>query len=98
MFLLGVIGLVSRTSTNAAEWELRWPPRILFNSDCGTPVFYKFDAPMTSEQLSRVVDVLPGTQVDVFLPCPQFSDDQFWYPTKVAEPYDGRHVPDGRFA
>ena len=21
----------------------RWPPRLLLNSDCGTPVFYKFD-------------------------------------------------------
>ncbi len=75
----------------------RWPPRLLLNSDCGTPVFYKFDAPMTEDQLCHVVNDLPGTQVDVFLPCPQFSDDQFWFPTRVGEPYDGRHVKDGQF-
>ena len=75
----------------------RWPPRLLLNSDCGTPVFYKFDAPMSESQLCRVVNDLPGTQVDAFLPCPQFSDDQFWFPTRVGEPYDGRHVQDDRF-
>ena len=60
----------------------RWPPRLLLNSDCGTSVFYKFDAPMTKDQLCHVVNDLPGTQVDVFLPCPQFSDDQFWFHTR----------------
>ena len=74
-----------------------WPPRLWLNSDCGTPVFYRFDAPMSVDQLCRVVDDLPGTGVDAFLPCPQFSDDQFWYPLEAAEPYDGRQVPDGKF-
>lgn len=77
--------------------DSRWPPRLLLNSDCGTPVFYKFDAPMTKDQLCRVVNDLPGTQVDAFLPCPQFSDDQVWFPSRVGEPYDGRHVKDGQF-
>ena len=81
----------------AGEPALKWPPRLLLNSDCGTPVFYRFDAPMTADQLCRVVDDLPGTAVDAFLPCPQFSDDQFWFPTRVAEPYDGRQVPDGKY-
>lgn len=75
----------------------RWPPKLLLNSDCGTPVFYKFDAPMGEDQLCHVLDDLPGTQVDAFLPCPQFSDEQMWFPTRVAEIYDGRHVPDGKF-
>jgi len=75
----------------------RWPPRLWLNSDCGTPVFYRFDAPMSAEHIARVVDDLPGTAVDAFLPCPQFSDDQFWYPLESAEPYDGRQVPDGKF-
>ena len=77
--------------------SVRWPPRLWLNSDCGTPVFYRFDPPMKSEHLARVVDDLPGTAVDAFLPCPQFSDDQFWYPLDAAEPYDGRQVPDGKF-
>ncbi len=76
---------------------VRWPPRLWLNSDCGTPVFYRFDAPMSADQIARVVDDLPGTAVDAFLPCPQFSDDQFWYPLESAEPYDGRQVPDGKF-
>lgn len=75
----------------------RWPPKVLLNSDCGTPVFYKFDAPMNEDQLCSVLNDLPGTQVEAFLPCPQFSDDQFWFPTRVAEAYDGRHVRDGQF-
>ncbi len=74
-----------------------WPPKLWLNSDCGTPVFYRFDPPMKSEHLTRVLDDLPGTAVDAFLPCPQFSDDQFWFPLKSAEPYDGRQVPDGKF-
>ncbi|MDP7273901.1 MAG: hypothetical protein QF363_00370 [Planctomycetaceae bacterium] len=81
----------------AAEPVVKWPPRLLLNSDCGTPVFYRFDAPMDADQLCRVLDDLPGTKVDAFLPCPQFSDDQFWFPTTVAESYDGRHVPDGKY-
>ena len=76
---------------------VRWPPKLLLNSDCGTPVFYKFDAPMSQDQLCHVLNDLPGTQVQAFLPCPQFSDDQFWFPTRVAEPYDGRHVKNGKF-
>ena len=71
--------------------------RILFNSDGGTPVFYYFSAPMSPKQLCRTLDELEGTQVDVFLPCPQFSDDQFWYPTKIGEIYDGRYIKDGKF-
>ena len=74
-----------------------WPPKLLLNSDCGTPVFYRFDAPMSEDQLCHVLNDLPGTQIDAFLPCPQFSDDQMWFPTRVAEIYDGRHVPDGKF-
>lgn len=75
----------------------KWPPRLWLNSDCGTPVFYRFDPPMSADQLCRVIDDLPGTAVDAFLPCPQFSDDQFWYPLDAAEPYDGRQVPSGKF-
>ena len=68
----------------------RWPPRLLLNSDCGTPVFYRSDAPMTKDQLCHVVNDLPGTQVDAFLPCPQFSDDQFWFPMPRAVPFPRR--------
>jgi len=70
---------------------------MLFNSDCGQHVFYKFDAPMNEEQLCNVVNDLPGTQVDIFIPCPIFSDDQAWYPSEILEPYDGRQVPDGKY-
>jgi hypothetical protein len=52
---------------------------------------------MKEDQLCHVLNDLPGTHVDAFLPCPQFSDDQFWFPTRVAEVYDGRHVKDGQF-
>ena len=85
-------------AVNADEGETdRWPPRLLLNSDCGTPVFYKFDAPISEDQLCHVLNDLPGTKFEAFLPCPQFSDDQFWFPTRVAEVYDGRHVKDGKF-
>jgi len=98
-FALTFAGCLLTFSLNAAEPARgHWPPKLLLNSDCGTPVFYKFDAPMSEEQLCRVLNDLPGTQIDAFLPCPQFSDDQMWFPTRVAEVYDGRHVPDGKFA
>lgn len=71
--------------------------RILFNSDGGTPVFYHFKAPMSRRQLCRVINGLRGTQVDVFVPCVQHGDDQFYYPTKVGEIYDGRYIKDGEF-
>ena len=52
---------------------------------------------MGEDQLCHVSNDLPGTQIDAFLPCPQFSDDQMWFLTRVAEIYDGQHVPDGQF-
>ncbi|MEE3369989.1 MAG: hypothetical protein VX346_11650 [Planctomycetota bacterium] len=97
-FVLTLTGLLFATSLSGTERAKdRWPPRLLLNSDCGTPVFYKFDAPMGEDQLCHVLNDLPGTLIDAFLPCPQFSDDQMWFPTRVAEVYDGRHVPDGQF-
>ena len=97
-FALTLASLLWATSLNSAErTKVSWPPRLLLNSDCGPPVFYKFDAPMGEDQLCHVLNDLPGTQIDAFLPCPQFSDDQMWFPTRVAEIYDGRHVPDGQF-
>ena len=94
--LIAVV-LLASTLHSAEPKKKAWPPRILLNSDCGTPVFYRFDAPMNAKQLNNVINDLPGTQIDAFMPCPQFSDDQMWYPTKVCEPYDGRHVPDGKY-
>ena len=92
--LLALIGSTVAGELYAADRPVpEWPPRLWLNSDCGTPVFYRFDAPMSADQLCRVVDDLPGTAVDAFLPCPQFSDEQFWYPLESAEPYDGRQVP-----
>lgn len=97
--LLALLIVIPAGSLGAADPPPlpKWPPRLWLNSDCGTPVFYRFDAPMSADQLCRVVDDLPGTAVDAFLPCPQFSDEQFWYPLESAEPYDGRQVPDGKF-
>ena len=96
--LLALIGSTVAAELAAADRPVpEWPPRLWLNSDCGTPVFYRFDAPMSVDQLCRVIDDLPGTGVDAFLPCPQFSDDQFWYPLEAAEAYDGRQVPDGKF-
>ena len=95
---LALVCCLVTTSLAAAERAAgAWPPKLLLNSDCGTPVFYKFDAPMSEEQLCHVLNDLPGTQIDAFLPCPQFSDEQMWFPTRVAEVYDGRHVKDGQF-
>ena len=71
-------------------------PRLFFNSDNGTPVLYYHKPPMTAEKMCRVLNDLKDLPVDVFLSCPQFADDSFIYPTKVAEVSDGRHVKPGQ--
>jgi len=87
--------LTSASFLSAAATSKKW--RILFNSDGGTPVLYHFEPPITPDQLCRVVTGLKGTQVDVFIQCVQFSDDQFLYNTKIGEIYDGRYIKDGKF-
>ena len=76
-FVLTLAGLLWATSLNGAErTKASWPPRLLLNSDCGTPVFYKFDAPMGEDQLCHVLIDLPGTKIDDILTCTHISDDQ----------------------
>ncbi len=61
--------------------------RILLNSDGGDAALMAFEPPITPEQLNRAVNEIEGTQVDVFIECIQWSDEQMLYPTKVTEVY-----------
>ncbi|MAE66947.1 MAG: hypothetical protein CMJ18_22030 [Phycisphaeraceae bacterium] len=70
---------------------------ILFNSDGGAGALYHFEPPISPEQLCNVVNQLVGTQVSVFIQSVNHGNDQFLYDTKVAQVYDGRHVPGGKF-
>ena len=70
---------------------------ILFNSDGGSGALFHYEPPITPQQLCHVVDQLAGTQVTVFCQCINDGDDQFLYPTKVAQIADGRHVEDDTF-
>ena len=66
--------------------------RVLFNSDGGKGALFHFEPPITPEQLCRVVDDVRDTQVDAFLQCINFGDDNFLYPSRVARVYDGSDV------
>ena len=46
-----------------------------------------FEPPITPRQLCRAVNEIQGTQVDVFIQCIQWSDEQMLYPTQVTEVY-----------
>ena len=61
--------------------------RLLLNSDGGDGALMAFEPPITPDQLCRVVNEIEGTQVDVFIQCIQWSDEQMLYPTRVAEVY-----------
>ena len=61
--------------------------RLLLNSDGGDGAMMAFEPPITPDQLCRVVNETEGTQVDVFIQCVQWSDEQMLYPTRVAEVY-----------
>ena len=61
--------------------------RILLNSDGGDAALMAHEPPITPEQLNRAVNEIEGTQVDVFIECIQWSDEQMLYPTKVTEVY-----------
>ena len=61
--------------------------RLLLNSDGGDGALMAFEPPITPDQLCRVVNEVEGTQVDVFIQCVQWSDEQMLYPTRVAEVY-----------
>ena len=72
--------------------------RLLLNSDGGDAALMAFEPPITPPQLCRAVNEIEGTQVDVFIQCIQWSDDQMLYPTQVAEvyakPISDDHTPD----
>lgn len=70
---------------------------ILFNSDGGCGSLFHNEPPITPDQLCNVVNQLAGTQVTIFVQCVNDGDDQFFYPTKVAQIADGRYVKDGKF-
>ncbi len=61
--------------------------RILLNNDGGDAALMAFEPPITPAQLNRAVNEIEGTQVDVFIECIQWSDEQMLYPTKVTEVY-----------
>lgn len=61
--------------------------RLLLNSDGGDAALMAFEPPITPRQLSRAVNEIQGTQVDVFIQCIQWSDEQMLYPTQVTEVY-----------
>ncbi len=61
--------------------------RILLNSDGGDAALMAFEPPISPQQLNRAVNEIEGTQVDVFIECIQWSDEQMLYPTKVTEVY-----------
>ena len=61
--------------------------RLLLNSDGGDGALMAFETPITPGQLCRVVNEIEETQVDVFIQCIQWSDEQMLYPTRVTEVY-----------
>ena len=73
----------------AAPLETRRPGglRLLLNSDGGDAALMAFEPPITPRQLCRAVNEIEGTQVDVFIQCIQWSDEQMLYPTQVTEVY-----------
>ena len=73
----------------ATQAETRRPGglRLLLNSDGGDAALMAFEPPITPRQLCRAVNELEGTQVDVFIQCIQWSDEQMLYPTQVTEVY-----------
>ncbi len=73
----------------AAPVETRRPGglRLLLNSDGGDAALMAFEPPITPRQLCRAVNEIEGTQVDVFIQCIQWSDEQMLYPTQVTEVY-----------
>ncbi len=87
-FLKGLSGKSAATSRPGL-------PRILFNTDGGAAAFYKFHPGTIAKGLHELVDDLADTQVDVFIACINHSDDQFYYPTQVAEYFGQYH--DGNF-
>jgi len=70
-------------------------PRILFNTDGGAAAFYRFQPDTIADGLEFLINDLDGTQVDVFMPCFQHGDDDFWFPTRVAQYFGQYH--DGKF-
>ena len=72
---------------NAGEARRQGQFRLLLNSDGGDGALMAFEPSITPDQLCRVVNEIEGTQVDVFIQCVQWSDEQMLYPTRVTEVY-----------
>jgi hypothetical protein len=62
----------------------KFTPRIIANDDCDSS-FYTLKSPYTSEQLYPLIDVLKGTQVDVYIYCVNRGGDIYAHRTKVGE-------------
>lgn len=75
------------SSETGSETRRQGQLRLLLNSDGGDGAMMAFEPPVTPDQLCRVVNETEGTQVDVFIQCVQWSDEQMLYPTRVAEVY-----------
>ena len=75
------------SSETRGETRRQGQLRLLLNSDGGDGALMAFEPSITPEQLCRVVNEIEGTQVDVFIQCVQWSDEQMLYPTRVAEVY-----------
>ena len=75
------------SSEDGSETQRQDKPRLLLNSDGGDAALMAFEPPITPRQLCRAVNEIEGTQVDVFIQCIQWSDEQMLYPTTVTEIY-----------
>jgi len=73
-------------------------PRLLFNCDGGSCSISVFTPPITTDQLTRPVDELRGTSVDVFIHCINRGGDTYAHPTQVAEIYGQRPIDWSRYA
>jgi len=68
------------------------PPRLLFNCDGGSCSLSICPPPIGLDQLTRPVDELTGTGVDVFIHCLNRGADTYAHPTQVAEVYGAEPI------
>jgi hypothetical protein len=79
----GAVGQPGPQDSSGAQAAQKPTPRIIANDDCDSS-FYTLKAPYTPEQLYPLIDVLAGTQVDVYIYCVNRGGDVYAHRTKVA--------------
>ncbi len=105
-FLVALLASPSLASVKTSSPETRRadgkgqqnPPRFLFNCDGGSCSISAFRPPITTDQLTRPVDELRGTSVDVFIHCINRGGDTYAHPTRVGEVYGQRPIDWSRYA